>query len=395
MFLRACILLLAALAVADSANAQAGVWRATGPDGAAAVGAISGLDIDDDGLVASVGGETIRASRLLHLVPPGTGRAGGAFRLHLANGDILRGDVADIDEAAITLRTLDFGDVRVPLEQAVALLAFGTGGGIGQPATAGPRPLSDEVLLANGDRVSGFLASLAEGQLTLEQDDGSTLTLPLDAVERVAFADGGAVAQANAGVARLVLSDWSTITATALELGDDGRWQVTYNNDAVSLEPTLVFAVEPAEARSLFLADATPSETRYQPYFGASFPPRRMPGLESVVAAGPTPGRSIETRSRTRLTFDVPPGEFNKFLANFRIGVEGEELPQASVHVRVLLDGEVAAERLEFTQEGGVGQFDVPLGGAATVTLEVDYADRLDVQDRLIWVEPRLVCGSR
>ena len=382
--------------LAASASAQVGVWSATPANGGeAVVGAIDALGpIDAGELSAKVGGEDVAAVRLLQLVPIRTGGPGGRFRLHLNNGDILRGEVAAIDDAGITMRTTYLGDVRVPLERAVALRAFSENG-IGAPATDGDRPLSDEVRLANGDRVSGFLVGFENGELTVQQDDGAEITLPLDAVERVAFADPGELPAEEAGGAKIVLSDWTTLSVATAQVLESGAWEIAYNNATARVAPADILAVESAARGRVWLADQPAADVAQTPYFAASFPLSRAAGLESVVAAnarlGRVPGRSIEVRSRSAVTFDVPPDEWTRLRVGYRIGRDGEALPQADVDLRILLDGEPAAEQIGVAQADGPGAFDVPLGDAATLTLLVDYGQRLDVQDQLVWIEPVLI----
>src|SRR5690606_15296122 len=100
--------------------------------------------------------------RLVRLERSAAESAGaGPFVLYLRNGDRLHGRPVRLTETAFVLQVAPFGEVEVPLEQLKALVA-----GAGEDPGRGPAPAADELTLANGDRLTGFLAGIDGEQWT-------------------------------------------------------------------------------------------------------------------------------------------------------------------------------------------------------------------------------------
>jgi hypothetical protein len=57
----------------------------------------------------------------------------------------------------------------------------------------------------------------------------------------------------------------------------------------------------------------------------------------------------------------------------------------------VKLDDKVVHETADFVAGKLADVVQVPLAGAKTLTLEVDYGKTYDVQDRFNWIEPALL----
>lgn len=379
-------LLFLLTAFVTPASAQVGLWQLTGPDIHSMRGELNDLALRDDGrLIATLDdAEPQPAALLVQQLPPGSGRAAGPLRLFLVNGDAVRGEVRKLDETEIVLDTLDFGEVAFPLENAVALAAVEVPR---DPRWWGDRPDVDRVLLTNGDVASGFAEGLTDGTLNLSDVDGNAVSLPLASVRLLRFADAGVDVPTPAG-ARLLLTDLSEITVDSLEF-EDGRFRASWRGNEASLPARLVHAIEPAAGDVRWLADLPPAEDVQTPYFSASWPTRAAAGLESI--AGDDPGRSLVVRSRSRLTYDVPAGGWDRFVA--RVGIDDRKgpMPHANADIRVLLDGEVAFEHPGLTADAGPLDVEIPLDDASTLTLVVDYGKTADVQDIVLWQRPALV----
>ena len=309
-------------------------------------------------------------------------------RLFLANGDALAGRLAAVSEEAVAIETRDFGRVEVPLEEAVAYAAAGVRR---DPAWRADRPAGDVVELGNGDVVQGFVAGLEADALSVDADGGGAVNVPLDAVRLVRFADVGGADEAEPPPLRVLLDDGTEVGVESLAVADD---QITLTRDGqdVTLPAARLLAAE-RPGVAAFLADAAPAEASHEPYFTATFPPAQSAGLAGFFA-GDLPGRSIRVRSRTGLTFDVPPGDWTRLRLGYRVDDSAGPMPLADADVRVLLDGEVAHERRNLTAADGPQSLDLPLGGAETVTLAVDYGNGTDAQDVVLWTLPALVGGD-
>jgi hypothetical protein len=66
----------------------------------------------------------------------------------------------------------------------------------------------------------------------------------------------------------------------------------------------------------------------------------------------------------------------------------------ADVTVRIKLDDKVVHERKDFVAGEISPLVVVPIRGAKTLTLEVDFGGNYNVQDHLNWIEPALVKSS-
>ena len=81
-------------------------------------------------------------------------------------------------------------------------------------------------------------------------------------------------------------------------------------------------------------------------------------------------------------------GAAKTFVARYAIP-EGRSV--ADVTVRIKLDDKIVFERAH-VHSGPPSDFvQLPLGGAKSLTLEVDFGETFDVQDDLYWIEPALL----
>jgi hypothetical protein len=112
-----------------------------------------------------------------------------------------------------------------------------------------------------------------------------------------------------------------------------------------------------------------------------------------IRAAGHDFARGIGAHSYSRISFDIAaPGTFAALRTQYAI--DGD-LPLADVTARILLDGNIAWEKSGIR----AAQVNAPLAppvildiaGHKTLTLEVDFGENYDVQDRFNWIEPALL----
>jgi hypothetical protein len=112
--------------------------------------------------------------------------------------------------------------------------------------------------------------------------------------------------------------------------------------------------------------------------------------MNQTVSGGPirfgtrTFVAGIGVHSRSKLVFAVPDA-YPVFRTQYAIA---GDLPYADVTVRVFLDDRLVHEQVN-TRAGKLSPaLVVDLEGAKRVTLEVDFGENFDVQDRLNWIEP-------
>jgi hypothetical protein len=91
--------------------------------------------------------------------------------------------------------------------------------------------------------------------------------------------------------------------------------------------------------------------------------------------------------SYSKLVFPIDP-TCKSFRTQFAI--DGDQ-PWADCTVRVKLDAKIAFEKQHVTSGVLSDVVKLDLNGAKTLTLEVDYGENYDVQDRLNWIEPAML----
>lgn len=297
------------------------------------------------------------------------------FVLHLRDGDRLLGNPLRLTETALVMATPPFGEVEVPLEQLLALVASDANGD--RPWRL-PPPAADELVLANGDALRGYVSSIAGEDWTFADEQGNETALQSSAIRQVRFADTGVVALSEREGWRAMLSTGSVVTLDKLELAE-GRFSLVFlGREAAGGESDVVW-FEPVEGPVRWLSDLPIAHADHTPYLNASFP-----GVPEEMLEG---GRGFVVRSRSRLSFDVPPG-FSRFRTRYAMP---RDMPLGSADIRILLDDQPVHERVALTAADAPEPIELPLAAARRLTLEVDYGPGLDVQDVVHWIEPALI----
>lgn len=325
---------------------------------------------------------TLQPADLVRLaVNPQPASAAGAdgFVLVLRNADRLYGRVETLDEHGVAFNVTSFGSVRIPLENLSVLLRTEDEAAFHRQ----PAPVADELLLMNGDRLNGFASEADAGHWLFVDNDGQENRIEASAVRRLRFADPGVPVPEPGGLWRVQLGDGSIITADALEFSQ-GRFAVTYSGRSLTTPPDGVAWIEPARGAAVWLTDLPLVTDEQTPWFGdtpITFPTQVNPPAAAEQAVV---GKGLLVRSRSRIAVDVPEGA-----TAFRTAFEVPPTQLlANVDLRILLDDEVAWEQKGVTAAGRAQPVKIEVGEARRLTLEVDYGQGLDVQDRLLWLDP-------
>jgi hypothetical protein len=109
---------------------------------------------------------------------------------------------------------------------------------------------------------------------------------------------------------------------------------------------------------------------------------------EPIRFGGRTYERGIGVHAYSRLGWEFDAARYKAFRTQYAL--DGQ-LPYANVTVRIKLDDRVAHEVKDF-RAGAIAPLVVlDTKGAKRITLEVDWGDTYDVQDRFNWIEPSLL----
>ena len=382
------LIVLAALAVfAGSASGRqddGGRWSLTTGDFQTRRGRL--ISVGDDGVVVRPGDgdlETVGRAQFVRMertaaAPPAAADGEDEFVLHLRDGDRLRGTPTALGDKAMTFRTQLVGDVAVPLEQLLALTRPAAGD---RPWRESPPP-SDQIVLANGDKLSGFVSGVGGGKLIVSGDGGAATPVDLSAVRQVRFADAGLPPPVVPDGSWRVTTAAGTLFTTPHLSFADNRFSASYNGRAVDLAESDVAVVEQAGGPVVWLSDLTPTLDEQVPYLSAASPTRVNGLLEGS-------GRGFAVHSKSTLRFDVPPG-YARFRVRYRLAADAR---RGDVSLRILFDDRPVQSVDHLTAGQSPVAVEFPLNGAKTIALEVGYGAGLDVQDEVEWIDPALVRG--
>lgn len=328
---------------------------------------------------------TIPFSRFLLLErSSSTPAPSGALVLHLHMGQKFVGSPRLLDDQTLVWFSPVLGELHVGIDQ-VKLIARDSR----IVRDADTPELQDVLLLTNRDVVRGVLAELSDQFLAMQTGQGEIITVPLSALESLTFAMPAGVARpVDDSPFRVKLNDGSIVTVDDLRLRDD---RLSFNCAGVDRVVPLdrVVLIEQQSGPVKWLSSMDPVENIHRPFLSVHWPARMNTGVsgEPIRFGQQVYRRGIGVHSFSRLTFRIPPG-YTHFRT--RYAIDGER-PYADVTIRVLLDEQVVHEVESFRAGVLSPVIDLPLGDARTITLEVDYGQGFDVQDRLNWIEPALV----
>jgi hypothetical protein len=386
---------VAALAAAPCAEAQ---WTVTKADFQTLQAA--SLDMDDSGVALGAAGEPAGQIRLswaefLQAERAGAHTAGAtppaseaAFVLHMHGGDRAVGRPAGMSGANLTWANQLTGEIPVPLRRARQIVRLGAPVG-----RAAPQGGTDEVLLANGDTVAGVVSSFGTADVTIQPSGGEPVSVPLDSITAICFAATGsrAAVRPQRGF-RLTLSDSSILTVSSLRLEPDRAELVLPGDRKTEVDAAAILLIEQVNGPVTWLSSLEPAESVHIPFLDSAFVAqmdRAVDGQE-IRFGQQRFARGIGVHSLSRITWrlDGADGPYRTLRTRYAID---HDLPYANVTVRIKLDDRVVHEQADVTSGRMSDQLTIPLEQAKSLTLEVDYGQGYDVQDRLNWIEPALL----
>ncbi|MGL5094688.1 MAG: NPCBM/NEW2 domain-containing protein, partial [Planctomycetia bacterium] len=181
-------------------------------------------------------------------------------------------------------------------------------------------------------------------------------------------------------------SSWSAASLTWSEAG----WSVkTPSGTAVEL-PTAAFArVDFARGRLRYLSELEPRIVEHTPGFDLGWDFRRDQNYDRrpLRIAGRVYSRGLVVHSRTVIVYDLD-GAYRRFEADLGMEDSAGRLGDALVRVRV--DDEIAMERRVRAGDPPY-RLTAPTTGAKRLTLEVDFGERLDLGDHVVFGMARVV----
>ena len=354
-----------------------------------------------------LGGREVDGGEVLALRREGTPPPDfpGGEQLLFVNGDRLAGHVTGLDGERLRARLPALGGdgpATLPLS-ALAVVWPGTPDGVDDPALlrrrlATGRRARDTVLLRNGDVLEGVLNGLDEKAVQIDVDR-QPQSVARAKVAAIALSTDLATGLRPRGVyARLVLADGSRVSLAAAACPDGADLTGTTLFDVpVRVPLAQVVSLSVYQGRAVYLSDLEPRRYEETPYLDLRWPLVNDGSADrrDLRLGGGTYDKGLGMHSAARVTYALD-GRYRRFEALVGLddhAADDQAGRQGSVRVRVLVDGKErkAGRDGDLTARDGPVGVGADVAGGRELTLVVDFGDRGDVQDRVDWVDARLV----
>ncbi len=263
-----------------------------------------------------------------------------------------------------------------------------------------PGEPQDILYLSNGDRISGRVAEITTGTLTISTAAGEA-KLPLSRVEAVRFVgpQRPGEPQRLAGKAQfeVELRDGSALRAAMLR-GDNQSLDIRLAGGDVRLSGGTIDDVVAVQSlggdRFVYLSDLAPVEYHHVPYLSLEWPYERDRNVRGgpLSAGGERYWKGIGMHSAARLTCRLD-SKWQCLAADIAVDDAAGGRGSVVFGVHLERDGKLQTVFTSDVIRGGEAAkpISVDVSGAQSVTLTVDYADRGDELDYADWLDARLV----
>jgi hypothetical protein len=369
-----------------TAHAHQDAWLLTTADFRTERVSLRGID-EDGASVLGVDGAARRVSfdRFLQLERVSLPRAAsGKFILVLAGGDRLAGEPRGVDAEMLAWNGSSLGQLKIPLSRIVSMSRPGPGA---QVTRAGAT--EDVVTLVNGDTVRGILSSISPTAVSMQGTGGEVTDVPLESVLSVEFASTAPAPAASGRAFRITLADGSAATAQSIRLAGGPVVIALADGTSRSVPLAEIVSIEQLNGPVLWLSSLAPVQNVQIPFVGQSAAAKMNQGVSGrpIRFGDRNFARGIGVHSYSRLVWEVGPA-VRAFRTQY--AVDGD-LPYANVAVRIRLDDRIVYEQTDFRAGSLSPVVLLDIDGQSQLTLEVDYGQNFDVQDRFNWIEPALL----
>lgn len=321
---------------------------------------------------------------------------GGRNLILLANGDRLVANPLGSNEESLRIQMAQSGPFDVPLE-----VVRGIAWQLPQDRVSRRRILqalerhvakTDEVLLRNGNRVSGEFLGLKQSKLQFETAAG-TREIKNSSIQGLAFnPDLIDFSQSDDIRALVTLDDGSRFTVREFGIKSGEQFECAAVFGAkLSIAVSRIVSLQILGGGAVYLSDLQPAKYEFTPFLSLKWPlrkdrnsvggPLRLKGREYAKGLG--------THSKCAVSYAL-----NKRYSRFQatVGIDDGAGGKGNALVQVLLDGKPVLTSTPLLADAAplvIAPIDV--SGANLITLFVDYGDLGDVQDHVNWCDALLV----
>lgn len=311
----------------------------------------------------------------------------GSWTLMLFGGDRLGGSPDKLDGETLHWNSTSFGKLTIPLGRVEAAVRAGR-----SPADLDQPRQADTLRLANGDSIGGILIDFTDKAVTLQRGS-ATSPINLATIDALLLATTAKAPADTRRYFRIALNDGTSIAVSAVEVKDAIAHLTLLDGQKKQVDAAKLILVEQHNGPLAWLSALTPTTARQFPFAaeGAWLPQMdRTVDRTPIRIRGRVYERGIGVRSRTVMTWKLD-GANKAFRTQYSIDDSARPAPLADVTVRILLDDVVVHEARNVRAGRIWPVVVVPLASAKTLTLEVDYGDNMDTQDRVVFIEPALL----
>jgi hypothetical protein len=346
---------------------------------------ISVDSIDSAGI--HYGSELLSWNDVFEISQPATtsAPANGRLSLIFRGGDKLYGDPASFNGDTLQWNSDSVGKMSFPVESLIGILQRAyTGADLDETRT------DDVIHLANGDTMHGIVNAITSAGVTLQVGD-ATPTLGWDAISAVLFATPpGNPAHSQKRSFRISLAGEEAIDAADVSLTNGQLTLTLADKSTRQLYAGSVYGIEQLNGPVEWLTFLKPSKNIYRPLFSESFPTRfdkTVADDKPITQRYPAFHHGIGCHSYSKLDYSLE-GDWAGFRTQFAIDSDS---PLADVTVRIYLDDKPVFEEKNVKAGRMHPVVAIPLEGAKTLSLEVDYGENFATEDRFVWLDPALV----
>ncbi|MEW4570087.1 NPCBM/NEW2 domain-containing protein [Tautonia sp. JC769] len=238
--------------------------------------------------------------------------------------------------------------------------------------------------------VTGILEGMEGDRIRILYQDQSR-TIPLKSIEGIILAEGPPPDDPDRGepIAVASMLDDQTISGFCRAI-DEATWTIeTPWGASLEVPAPEVRSVRFRSPRMTYLSDLEPTRVEQIPYFGRLLPWSRDRALGGgpLRIAGQTFDRGVAVHSYCELTYDLN-GRFNTFEA--LVGFDDASNGLGRVDCRVFADETELFADPDLRADAPATSLRLPVTGAQTLRIVVDYGPEQDAGDRLIWANARL-----
>lgn len=350
---------------------------------------------------------------------------GDRIRAAITDAESVPRDLRDLDKALekgqkVTIKSPHIGTLTARLDDFYAFVQHDKAGELGKRGGFVDREAGqtrqDWVWLANGDvqkgRIEGFLKN-EHGNIDLFYVVGARRfrvgmfgvvalrfqqylppekVIPPELAGVVTLVDGSVISGKVIEFTRATVL-LRVASGETLRIATSEALSMTFRNGRlVYLSPLMVQTAKTPTGEEIVVRDLspverldlTPSAVRCVPYFSRPFVPQKDAsyGGNRIALGDRVFPRGIGTHSFSEMTYDLG-GRFERFEAT--IGIDAEVGRRGDAVFRVVVDGKDVLEDGRMRGGDRPRSVSVPLEGARSLTLIVDYGGDFDIADHANW----------